>query len=109
VKPFANLNFIVLSLMLSCESFSIPDDSPDCLVNLLRTSKPQPVEINSYLYNGKTVYLVVSGCCDFYNSLYDETCQYLCAPSGGFSGKGDGKCADFADTATHQKLIWKAD
>ena len=100
---------MAMCFIIGCQSIAIALDAPGCLKNFIRSSKPQPKEISSYLYNGKTVYLVVSDCCDFYNSLYDADCNYLCAPSGGITGKGDGKCSDFADKATNQKVIWKAD
>jgi len=100
---------LAICFTIGCQSISITPDAPRCFKNLIRTSKPQPKEISSYLYNGKTVYLVDSDCCDFYNSLYDADCNYLCAPSGGITGKGDGKCSDFADRATNQKVIWRAD
>ena len=66
-----------------------------------------PAEVNEYSYEGKQVYLFTSNCCDQYNSLYDIDCNNICAPSGGFTGKGDGKCNDFLKVATHIKLIWK--
>lgn len=65
------------------------------------------MQISSYLYQGKTVYLVTPDCCDQYISLYDDNCNFLCAPSGGLTGKGDGKCPDFYDKATKGTLIWK--
>lgn len=66
-----------------------------------------PAEINEYSYNGKRVFLFSSPCCDFFNELVDENCNYICAPSGGFTGKGDMKCPDFQDSAKFVKLIWK--
>ena len=66
-----------------------------------------PAEVNEYSYKGKQVYLFTSNCCDQYNSLYDGDCNNICAPSGGLTGKGDGKCDDFLKVATHIKLIWK--
>jgi hypothetical protein len=98
-----------ICMAFSCESITIARDSPDCIAQLIRTSAQKPIEINRYLYYGKTVYLVAYGCCDFYDSLYDDDCNYLCAPSGGITGKGDGICSDFHDHATNQKLIWKAE
>ena len=65
-----------------------------------------PAEVNEYTYNGKTVYLFSSNCCDQYNILVDENCHYLCAPSGGITGSGDRKCTDF-NNATHVRLVWK--
>lgn len=101
------LSFLIMGAVLSCESITIAPSAPDCLKKLIRTSKPQPKEISSYLYNGKTVYLVIPDCCDQYISLYDERCNFICAPSGGFTGKGDGKCTDFYDKATDGKLVWR--
>lgn len=66
-----------------------------------------PAEVNEYVYKGKRVFLFTSNCCDQYIMLYDGTCNYICAPSGGFTGKGDGKCTDFYENAKHVKLIWK--
>jgi hypothetical protein len=101
------MSFLTISAVLSCEYINIAPTAPDCLKKLIRTSTPQPKQISSYLYNGKTVYLVIPDCCDQYISLYDENCNFLCAPSGGFTGKGDGKCSDFYDKATKETLIWK--
>ncbi|MGZ8559322.1 MAG: DUF6970 domain-containing protein [Chitinophagaceae bacterium] len=66
-----------------------------------------PAEVNEYNYEGKQVYLFSSNCCDQYNNLYDIDCKNICAPSGGFAGKGDGKCNEFFKKAKHIKLIWK--
>src|SRR5688572_9818910 len=68
-----------------------------------------PAEVNEYTYQGKRVFLFTSDCCDRYIELYDDQCQYLCAPSGGFTGKGDNKCERFYQEATHVRLVWKDD
>ena len=68
-----------------------------------------PATVNEYMYNGKTVYLFSSNCCDQYNMVYDSQCNYVCAPSGGITGKGDSKCEDFNTSAKHVKLVWKDD
>jgi hypothetical protein len=41
-----------------------------------------PAEVTEYSFNEKRVFLFTSDCCDFFNSVYDENCQYVCAPSG---------------------------
>jgi hypothetical protein len=51
------------------------------------------------------VYLLSPGCCDMFTELYDENCNYICAPSGGFTGKGDGKCKDL--DLQNELVIWK--
>lgn len=66
-----------------------------------------PAEIYEYEYNGKKVYAISSNCCDFFNTVIDSDCKYVCAPSGGFTGRGDGKCADFFKVAKKLRLVWK--
>jgi len=68
-----------------------------------------PAEVHEYIYNGKKVYYFSSNCCDQYNNLVDSDCQVICAPSGGITGKGDGKCNDFTTVAKHTRQIWKDD
>jgi len=88
------------------------DGIPECIQQQIEAIKAEPkwnppAEVNEYLYNGKRVFLFTSNCCDQYNMLYDEKCEPVCAPSGGFTGKGDNKCEDFNESAKHIKLIWK--
>jgi hypothetical protein len=89
-----------------------PDAVPGCILQKIEALKAEPkqnpaAEVNEYLYNGKRVFLFTSPCCDQYNILYDESCETMCAPTGGLTGKGDGKCADFNESAKHIKVIWK--
>jgi len=44
------------------------------------------------LDDGQVVYLAVAPCCDRFNDLYDALGNPVCAPSGGLSGAGDGRC-----------------
>ena len=85
---------------------------PACVLERIEEIKKEnkwnpPAEINEYEFQGKTVYLVSSDCCDQYNSLIDSDCQVICAPSGGITGKGDGKCTDFTNVAKFTRQIWK--
>jgi len=66
-----------------------------------------PAEVTEYFYNEKRVFLFSSDCCDFFNSVFDENCQYVCAPTGGITGQGDLKCKDFAKNANLVKVVWK--
>lgn len=68
----------------------------------------QPREVHAYVYHGRTVYAFGSACCDQLNKVYDGACNYICAPSGGFTGQGDGRCTDFAANARYVGLVWKA-
>lgn len=85
---------------------------PVCIQQKIEQIKAQPkwnppAEVDEYSYNGQRVYLFSSNCCDQYNPLYDENCTFLCAPSGGYTGRGDGKCSDFNEKAKHIRLVWK--
>jgi hypothetical protein len=92
-----------------------PEDNstiPKCIEAKIDSIKKEPrynppAEVNEYRYNGKRVFLFSSDCCDQYNSLLDENCNYICAPTGGFTGKGDMKCNDFTEKAKLVKLVWK--
>ncbi|MBK5270371.1 MAG: hypothetical protein JJE22_05080 [Bacteroidia bacterium] len=88
------------------------DSIPACIKKQIEIIKDEavwnpPAQVDEYTYDGKRVFLFSSNCCDQYNMLYDTQCNIVCAPSGGFTGMGDGKCADFAATSGHIKLIWK--
>ncbi len=52
------------------------------------------------------MYLFSSNCCDQFNTLYDESCNRICAPSGGFTGRGDGRCRDFNQVAKYLGKVW---
>ncbi len=85
---------------------------PSCIVQKIEAIQKQekwnpPAEVYEYRYKGKTVYYFSSNCCDQYNTVYDDQCNYVCAPSGGYTGKGDMKCQDFKDSAQLVKLVWK--
>jgi hypothetical protein len=66
-----------------------------------------PAQVSEYVYRGQHVFLFSGNCCDQFNVLYDGNCKYIGAPSGGLTGRGDGKCPDFNDTAKLVKLVWK--
>ena len=68
-----------------------------------------PYSIWKYEYNGQTVYYLPAQCCDQFSSLYDINGNFICAPDGGFSGRGDGKCTDFFANRRNEKLVWRDD
>ena len=87
---------------------------PSCIQSRIDEIKKQPkwnppAEVNEYVYNGKKVYLFSADCCDQFNTLVDSACNPVCAPSGGITGKGDGKCPDFNQKAQLLRLVWKDD
>jgi hypothetical protein len=84
---------------------------PACIKNKidsfkLKEAHEKPQRVLEYMYKGKKVYYVVMPCCDFYNEVYDANCNFMGAPDGGFTGKGDGKLPDFFAEAKSEKLVW---
>ncbi len=73
----------------------------------LKEAHEKPQKVVEYVYKGKKVYYIVMPCCDFFNEVYDAKCNFLGAPDGGFTGKGDGKIPDFFEMAKNEKLIWQ--
>ena len=110
---------ILLALVAISFSFSscqkdYPTDLPPCVKLWIEAVKRQRVwnpaaQVTAYRYKGETVYLLSADCCDKYLKLVDSNCDYICAPSGGFTGKGDGKCVDFNEDAELIKVVWKDD
>ncbi|PJJ54591.1 DUF6970 domain-containing protein [Hymenobacter chitinivorans] len=78
---------------------------------LLRTPKANPAgEVWRYTWEGRPVFLVKSFRPDDYQKVYEVTnaqLQYVGAPSGGITGKGDGKCPTFSAQATNGCLVWR--
>jgi hypothetical protein len=66
-----------------------------------------PLSIWKYDYNGQMVYFVPARCCDITSVLYDAQGTLICAPDGGITGRGDGKCTDFFERRTNEQLIWQ--
>ncbi len=60
-----------------------------------------------YSYKGRKVYYLPPQCCDQYSQLYNEAGKLLCAPDGGKTGHGDGKCPNFFKLRKSGKLIWQ--
>jgi len=66
-----------------------------------------PLSVWRYEYNGQVVYFVPAHCCDISSIVYDADGNFLCAPDGGITGAGDGRCADFFTQRANEQLIWK--
>jgi len=66
-----------------------------------------PQSIWRYEYRGQVVYYVPAQCCDKYSTLYNADGDVLCAPDGGITGKGDGRCEDFLSQRSKEQLIWQ--
>ena len=85
---------------------------PICIQQKIDSLKQLPVsnppsQVDEYDYNGEKVYGFSLGCCDMFYAVYNANCNYICAPSGGFTGRGDGLCIDFNEKAKLVKVVWK--
>ncbi len=88
-----------------------PSSNPAWLDRLVAEFEAAPVanpphRILRYRYRAQTDYYVPPSCCDQPSTLYDETGNRLCAPEGGLSGRGDGRCADFHDRRSDESVLW---
>ena len=86
--------------------------TPECVLEKIHEISAEnvwnpPAKIYRYVYKGQTVYFIPQHCCDIRSQLFDANCNELCAPDGGFTGKGDGTCPDFFDTRSDEKLVWE--
>ncbi|WP_258105449.1 DUF6970 domain-containing protein [Marinoscillum sp. MHG1-6] len=105
------LGIVFLSSSCKEENADIKE-VPDCINALIEEIKAEPVwnppaKVYQYQFEGETVYFVPQRCCDIPGTLYNESCQAICAPDGGLTGGGDGKCPNFFDDSTNEKLIWE--
>lgn len=108
---------IMLFLLVACHREAdepTPNEVPACIQLLIgqgqdgqRNSSESYVAIYRYKYQKRYVYFGEADCCDQYNLLVDTHCQVLCAPNGGFTGGGDGKCPDFFKEASEETELWR--
>lgn len=104
---------LVLSTLCSSVSCNKSDSQvkvSECIekkINEFRNNEVQnpPASVTKWEVDGKIFYYIPAGCCDQYNLLYDENCNIVCAPDGGFTGLGDGSCPEFKGEIV-KTLIW---
>lgn len=109
--------YIVLFLVVltnGCRKDDVAVKTPACILSKIDTIKNQPVnstsgKIFSYKYNGATVYYIPPLCCDMKSQLFDENCNVICNPDGGYAVVVDDKCADFFKKRSGEKVIWTDD
>lgn len=102
------LLFIIFILSLSCAKSNYPMGTPTCIqdkIEEIKKNNDNSAFVYRYSNHDELVYLISPGCCDMFSELYDDKCNFICAPSGGFTGKGDGKCKDL--DLQKELVIWK--
>lgn len=97
-------------LLVGCSSTQIETPIPSCIQKKIIEIQNNPIQnppakVQKWEVNGAIYYYITSNCCDQYNYLYDEGCTIICAPDGGITGFGDGKCFDFSNLK--KTLIWE--
>jgi hypothetical protein len=85
---------------------------PEWLTALILELENQPAAnppafIARYDYRGQAVYYLPARCCDIPSNVYSAAGTIICHADGGFSGAGDGRCADFLSTRKNEKTIWR--
>ena len=111
MKGVCVLVLALIVLTVGCSSSTVPTDPP-WVWKLIVQYQLQPLgnppqSIWQYEFQGKTVYYIPPQYCDMYGYLYDAEGTYICAPDGGFDGKGDGRCPNFLAERTNERLVWK--
>jgi hypothetical protein len=101
----------IISTFLLLISCSKKEKSLNCSESLIEMLEKEPVrnppaKLYEWKVDDKTYYYITPFCCDQFSSLYDSTCSHVCAPDGGFSGKGDGSCPKFNGSVS-SKLLWE--
>jgi hypothetical protein len=69
-------------------------------------ARTAPAAIHALPYLGGTAYLVTTACCDQFDPLYDGRGVVICHPSGGFSGRGDGRCPASLPPPADRREVW---
>ena len=104
--------FAIVIIAANCKSSDTEDgDLPTCIENKIdeiltnEVSNP-PTQVWKWEVDDKTYYYITADCCDQYNILYSENCDAICAPDGGLTGEGDGKCPEFNEEIV-KTLVWQ--
>ncbi len=58
-------------------------------------------------YGDGVAYWVQAGCCDQLDPLVDARGVLVCYPTGGYTGRGDGKCLQELPVVAHRREVWR--
>lgn len=101
---------LILATPAGCATTTAAEpDWVNAKIKQLQSGPPgnPPLSLWRYAYQGRTVYYLPPQCCDQYSELYDAKQNRICAPDGGMAGNGDGRCPDFYEKRSAQKLLWQ--
>jgi hypothetical protein len=66
-----------------------------------------PRAVYELRYGDGVAYYVKAGCCDQLDPLVDARGVLVCYPSGGFTGRGDGKCLGALPPEAQRREVWR--
>lgn len=104
---------VCMFILFGCKKVENPtiENSPwlDRLIEHFENSPvgDPPQSIWQYEYNDEIVYYIPPQCCDQFAVLLSSDSTVICAPDGGITGTGDGRCSDFFQMCKDKKLIWQ--
>lgn len=106
-----SISILAFFILVACKSSNQNEALPSCIKEKIETLKNQPLqnppaEVWEWKDEKSTSYYITSDCCDQFNYLFSDNCETVCAPDGGFTGKGDQKCPEFLGELK-KTLIWK--
>lgn len=78
------------------------------LAQLQASRRPDAIEVWKLSYRGADAYLFIAGCCDRHNPLLDAQGRTICAPTGGITGRGDGRCTEPLPDPEQRVKLWSA-
>ncbi len=87
--------FVLYMLYGLYKTAMIGEAEPLILAQIMNKN-PDFTSIDLYEYRNQRVILVTLPCCDRKSNLYDLNGQEIGHPTGGLSGKGDGRMLDWA-------------
>jgi hypothetical protein len=106
---------LILLLASACSRPEVPPGTPPCVRSLIRSLERRhispPASVWRWEIEGESYYYVPPQCCDMPSELYDSDCNRICAPDGGITGQGDGRCPEgLIDSldASSVTVIWTA-
>jgi hypothetical protein len=110
--PLSIASLFVIACFINCKRD--PVLIPSCIQQKIDSIKNNPKttppsEVHLWNYAGRKVYLFNATCCDEFVKVLDESCNYVCAPSGGPLRIGDSLCTDFYQAAKYVGSVWRDD
>jgi len=112
MKTFLFVFLIMISAISSCrKDGKISKGCPQDLIDMIKEEpvRNPPSKVMKWTINNKIYYYIPPYCCDAMSQLYDDQCHLICAPDGGFSGGGDGRCPSFGIPfdSIPKEIIWE--